>query len=77
MPTASFIVTLNLSNLSAESLAATAEDIGHSLLEDGFDVVDSKAYAHPSLLQEGMEQLPLPDQGPTYGAQLPPFGGGL
>lgn len=80
MPNSSFIITLNLSNVSLDALASTADDIGNELLDSGFDVVDSKPWAHPSLQGGLVQQVEAPQQ--EFGSRMQgppslPFGGAL
>lgn len=69
MPAVAFIITLNLQDVSIPSLESTAERLGHSLIDDGFDVIDSKAYAHPSLSAGNLMQQPAPQQDFGVGLQ--------
>lgn len=69
MPDVAFIITLNLQDVSIPSLESTAERLGHSLIDDGFDVIDSKAYAHPSLAAGNLMQKPEPSQDFGVGLQ--------
>ncbi len=73
MPQASFILTLDLQLVTPDALDSTAGDVGHSLIDDGFDVVDVKPYAHPSLTGMLGAQVEAPQQ---FGVGLQPLGGG-
>jgi len=73
MPEVAFIVTLNLPDVSLPSLEATAEDLAHSLVNDGFDIIDAKAYPHPSLQAGNLMQQPKPQQ--DFGVGLQGLGG--
>ena len=69
MPEVAFIITLNLQDVSLPSLESTAENLGHSLINDGFDVVDAKAYPRPSLQMGNLMQRPEPQQDFGVGLQ--------
>lgn len=57
--TATFLVTLNISDTSATSLADLSEDIHEALAADGQDVEDVKPWARPSL--QIAPSVPPPD----------------
>ncbi len=69
MPQVAFIITLNLQDVSLPGLESTANNLGHSLIDDGFDVADVKAYPHPSLMEGNLQQQPAPQQDFGVGLQ--------
>lgn len=69
MPSVAFIITLQLQDVSLPSLESTAERLGHSLIDDGFDVIEAKAYPRPSLTSGNLMQQPEPQQDFGVGLQ--------
>lgn len=73
MPEVAFIITLNMSDVSLPSLESTAENLGESLVSDGFDVVESKPWARPSINAGNLMQQPEPQQ--DFGVGIQGMGG--
>lgn len=47
--TASFIVTVNIPSISAETLADTSDKIDEALTDDGISVISVTPYSHPTV----------------------------
>lgn len=71
MPTAAFIVTLNLSEVTASTLESAADSILDDLSNSGHDVEDVQPWSHPALNvgqpASAPFQAPPPDQSGLLG----------